>query len=81
MKYSENKTIDDKGRIVISKGIRDLLGLHPGSIVSVTMNEDNSLTVRSVKICDNCKDTSSITEAVRALEQIVKSLQTDGGVA
>ena len=46
------RRIDDQGRIIIPNHIRKDLNLVPGSLVEVSMDGDNTITVRPTS--DNC---------------------------
>ena len=46
------RRIDDQGRIIIPNHIRKDLNLGPGSLVEVSMDGDNTITVRPTS--DNC---------------------------
>ena len=45
---------DSRSRLTIPKNIRRKSGIKPSTLFSMTLNDDNSIVLKPVKICDNC---------------------------
>lgn len=65
----EKRRLDDQGRIIIPNHMRKGLNLGPGSLVEVTMDEDNTIRIKpAVENCCICgkslegKDTIIVTK-------------------
>lgn len=56
------KKIDDLGRIVIPKDIRNALGVKPGDAMSFVVNGDELILSLAKEVCCFCKSEASLTE-------------------
>lgn len=65
----EKRRLDDQGRIIIPNHMRKGLNLGPGSLVEVTMDDDNNIVIKPA--AENCcicgkslegKDTIKVTK-------------------
>ena len=66
------KIVDEKGRITLPHRLRSKLGLIPDTIVSLT-EKDGDIVLHAEKICTNCRDEKTNSEAVEAFELLSPS--------
>ncbi len=58
---------DSRSRLTIPENIRRKSGIKPSTLFSMTLNDDNSIVLKPVKICDNC-----ITDSHPSLADLIK---------